>query len=141
MKKIVGSIVAAIVVIALGFAGWLFLGRNPMSFAGGSTMALADYKGGNVAGVPAQLAGADIVKRGSYLVHAADCQACHTTPGGTPFAGGFAFNMPFGTVYSTNITPDKPTGLGNWSNADFDRALHEGVAPGGKHLYPAFPYI
>jgi mono/diheme cytochrome c family protein len=140
MKKIVGSIVAAIVVIALSFAGWLFLGRNPMSFAGGSTMALADYKGGNVAGVPAQLAGADLVKRGSYLVHAADCQACHTAPGGAPFAGGFAFNTPFGTIYSTNITPDKQTGIGNYTDAQFLAAVHEGIRADGERLYPAMPY-
>lgn len=140
MKKIVGSVVAAIVVIALGFAGWLFLGRNPMSFAGGSTVALADYKGGDVTGVPAQLAGADLVKRGAYLVHAADCQACHTAPGGSPFAGGFAFNMPFGTIYSTNITPDQQTGIGNYTDAQFLAAVHEGIRADGERLYPAMPY-
>jgi hypothetical protein len=56
MKKIIGIVVAVIVAIALGFAGWLFLGRDPMSFAGGSTVALEDYKGGDITGVPAQLA-------------------------------------------------------------------------------------
>ena len=89
-KKVLGSVVAAIVVIACAYAGWLLLGRDPLSFAGGSTVALQAYQGGDVTGVPKQLAGADLVKRGAYLVHAADCQACHTAPGGVPFAGGFA---------------------------------------------------
>ena len=140
MKKIVGSIVATIVVIALAYAGWLFLGRDPMSFAGGSTVALEAYKGGDVTGVPSQLASADLVKRGAYLVHAADCQACHTAPGGAPFAGGFAFNMPFGTIYSTNITPDKQTGIGNYTDAQFLAAVHEGIRADGENLYPAMPY-
>jgi mono/diheme cytochrome c family protein len=78
--------------------------------------------------------------RGKYLAILGDCAGCHTTPGGA-YAGGLPFTASFGTVYSTNITPDKATGLGNWSEADFYRALHTGVAPGGKHLYPAFPYL
>src|SRR3984885_9706294 len=140
MKKIIGIVVAAIVVIALGSAGWLFLGRDPMSFAAGSTVALEDYKGGEVTGVPAQLASAELVKRGEYLIHAADCQACHTAPGGTPFAGGLAFNMPFGTIYSTNITPDKQTGIGNYTDAQFLAAVHKGIRADGERLYPAMPY-
>ncbi len=140
MKKIIGVVVAFVVVVALGFAGWLFLGRDPMAFAGGSTVALEDYKGGNVTGVPAQLASADLVKRGEYLIHAADCQACHTAPGGAPFAGGFAFNMPFGTIYSTNITPDKQTGIGNYTDAQFLAAMHKGIRADGENLYPAMPY-
>ncbi len=113
MKKIIGVAVAVIAVVVLGCAGWVFLGRDPMSFASGSTVALGDYQGGAVSGVPVQLASADLVKRGEYLIHAADCQACHTAPGGAPFAGGLAFNLPFGTLYSPNITPDKQTGIGN----------------------------
>ena len=61
-------------------------------------------------------------------------------PGGKPFAGGFAFHLPFGTLYSTNITADKETGIGTWSDDDFVRALHQGIAKNGTHLYPAFPY-
>lgn len=140
MKKIIGILVAVIVVVALGFAGWLYLGRDPMSFAAGSTVTLADYHGADVTGVPAQLAGADMVKRGEYLIHAADCQACHTAPGGAPFAGGFAFNMPFGTIYSTNITPDKQTGIGNYTDAQFLAAVHKGIRADGAKLYPAMPY-
>lgn len=140
MRKIIGLVVALIVVIALGFAGWLLLGRDPMSFAGGSTVALENYQVANTTGVPAQLAGDDLVKRGEYLIHAADCQACHTAPGGTPFAGGFAFNLPFGTIYSTNITPDKETGIGNYTDAQFLAAVHRGIRADGEKLYPAMPY-
>lgn len=140
MKKIIGIVVAVIIIVALGFAGWLLLGRDPTSFAGGPTVALAEYKGGEITGVPTQLAGADLVKRGEYLVHAADCQACHSAPGGAPFSGGFAFNLPFGTIYSTNITPDKETGIGNYTDAQFLAAVHKGIRADGAKLYPAMPY-
>ncbi|WP_049621210.1 cytochrome c [Frateuria defendens] len=90
------------------------------------------------AGAPANLT--DPVARGEYLARAADCIACHTVPGGQAFAGGVAFKTPFGTLYSTNITADKATGIGDWSDEDFVRALHAGVRKDGKPLYPAFPY-
>lgn len=80
-------------------------------------------------------------ERGQYLAVLGDCAGCHSTPHGPAFTGGLPFSAPFGTLYSTNITPDKATGLGNWSQDDFYRALHDAIAPGGKHLYPAFPYI
>jgi mono/diheme cytochrome c family protein len=80
------------------------------------------------------------IARGRYLVAAGDCAACHTADGGQPFAGGRAIPTPFGTIYSTNITPDADTGIGHWTSDDFYRAMHEGLAPGGRHLYPAFPY-
>ena len=80
------------------------------------------------------------MKRGEYLTHAADCQACHTAQGGAPFAGGLAFNMPFGTIYSTNITPDKQTGIGNYTDAQFLAAVHRGIRADGEKLYPAMPY-
>lgn len=140
MKRIIEIVVAVIIVIPLGFAGWLMLGRDPISFAGGSAAVPASDKPGNVTGVPAQLANADLVKRGEYLTHAADCQACHTAPGGVPFAGGFAFRMPFGTIYSTNITPDQQTGIGNYTDAQFLAAMHEGIRADGQRLYPAMPY-
>ena len=140
MKKITGIVVAVIVVVGLGYTGWLFLGRDPTAFAGGTMVTLEDYKGGEITGVPAQLASSDLVKRGAYLIHAADCQACHTAQGGTPFAGGFAFNMPFGTIYSTNITPDRQTGIGNYTDAQFLAAVHKGIRADGAKLYPAMPY-
>lgn len=87
-----------------------------------------------------QPVGAALVERGEYLAKAADCVACHTAPGGQPFAGGLAFRLPFGTIYSPNITPDRETGIGAWSNAEFVRALHRGIGRDGENLYPAFPY-
>ena len=83
---------------------------------------------------------AELVTRGKYLTQAADCAACHTAPGGKPFSGGLAFKLPFGTIYSSNITADRETGIGTWSDDDFVRALHRGIAKDGTHLYPAFPY-
>ena len=80
------------------------------------------------------------LERGRYLVNAGNCAACHTAEGGKPFAGGRAIPTPFGTIYSTNITPDRVTGIGAWSNAEFYKAMHEGISRDGKHLYPAFPY-
>lgn len=83
----------------------------------------------------------EMVARGAYLVRAADCVSCHTVPGGTPFAGGREFDLgSMGTLYSPNITPDKGTGIGSWSDDDFRAALQLGIGKGGVHLYPAFPY-
>lgn len=84
--------------------------------------------------------GADLVARGKYLTTAADCEACHTAPGGKPFAGGLAFKLPFGTIFSPNITPDPTAGIGTWSDAEFVRAVRSGVGKHGEDLYPAFPY-
>jgi mono/diheme cytochrome c family protein len=83
-----------------------------------------------------------VVERGKYLATAGNCISCHTRPGGEPFAGGLPFAAPMGlgTLHSTNITPDPDTGIGKWTEADFIKAMHEGVAPGGEHLFPAFPY-
>ena len=79
------------------------------------------------------------IERGRYLAAAGDCAACHTTTGGVPFAGGRPLETPFGTVLSANLTPDA-TGLKNWNADQFYRAMHEGIAANGEHLYPAFPY-
>jgi len=83
----------------------------------------------------------DPVARGRYLAILGDCNGCHTPPNRPAFSGGLPFHAQFGTVYSTNITPDPQTGIGAWTEQEFYRALHDGVAPGGKHLYPAFPYV
>jgi mono/diheme cytochrome c family protein len=88
----------------------------------------------------AQPIGSALVAKGEYLTKAGDCAACHTAPGGKSFAGGRAFELPFGTIYSTNITPDQETGIGRWSDAEFVRALHRGIGRNGEDLYPAFPY-
>jgi mono/diheme cytochrome c family protein len=74
------------------------------------------------------------------MATAADCIACHTTEGGKAFAGGRAFKLPFGTIYSPNITPDPATGIGSWTDGEFLRAMHDGVGRDGEQLYPAFPY-
>jgi mono/diheme cytochrome c family protein len=132
---------AIIVVVVAAAAGWFALhARDPTEFAGGRRVVLADYKGPDPTGVPAALAGPGPLMHGEYLTRAADCVACHTAPHGQPFAGGRAFKLPFGTLYSPNITPDKRTGIGDWTDGDFVRALHEGISRDGKHLYPAFPY-
>ena len=80
------------------------------------------------------------VEYGMYLSKAGNCGSCHTRSGGDPFAGGVAFETPFGTIYSTNITPDAETGLGEWTLENFTMALREGEGPDGEHLYPVFPY-
>ncbi|RBP13751.1 mono/diheme cytochrome c family protein [Roseiarcus fermentans] len=86
--------------------------------------------------------GADpsLAQRGGYLARAGDCEACHTTPGGAPYAGGAAIHSPYGPLYAPNITPDKTNGIGAWSDEQFYRALHEGIDDHGRNLYPAFPY-
>jgi mono/diheme cytochrome c family protein len=83
-----------------------------------------------------------MVERGAYMVRAAGCVACHTdvTRGGKPYAGGRALETPFGTFHAPNITPDAETGIGNWSDADFVRAVMFGEGVNGAHLYPVFPY-
>jgi mono/diheme cytochrome c family protein len=80
------------------------------------------------------------VMRGRALATAGDCVACHTAPGGTPFAGGLALATPFGAIMTPNITPDEATGIGRWSKEDFARAMREGRGRNGAYLYPAFPY-
>ena len=83
---------------------------------------------------------AAVVEKGRLLAAAGDCIVCHTAPGGVPNAGGRAMTTPFGTVYSTNLTPDMATGIGAWSFSAFQRAMREGISRDGHHLYPAFPY-
>lgn len=82
----------------------------------------------------------DLVARGEYVTRAADCEGCHTAPGGKPFAGGRAFELPFGVLYSPNLTADQATGTAGYSDDDWVRMLQQGVGRGGKHLYPAMPY-
>ena len=77
------------------------------------------------------------LERGKYLTRAADCIACHTSADGAPFAGGYALKSPYGVIYGTNITPDKQTGIGNYTADDLYRVLHDGRTPSKKHLYPA----
>jgi len=91
---------------------------------------------------PASAQQTDAVKRGAYIFHAAGCAGCHTDTKnkGALLAGGHALKTPFGTYYGPNITADKTHGIGNWSDADFIRALREGKSPDGDHYFPVFPY-
>ncbi len=88
----------------------------------------------------AQTSADPLVARGESLARAGDCVACHSAPKGKPFAGGLAMTTPMGKIYTTNITPDRATGIGEWTEQDFDNALRRGVSKDGHHLYPAMPY-
>ena len=83
---------------------------------------------------------ADLVKKGEYLVTAGDCVACHTAPGGEKFAGNYFLPTPVGKIPTPNLTPDKETGIGNWTDDQFYRAIHEGIGNKGEYLYPALPF-
>jgi mono/diheme cytochrome c family protein len=80
------------------------------------------------------------IQRGKQLVAVGDCEGCHTVEGGAKFAGGRPLDTPFGVIYSPNITSDPETGIGSWTDAQFYRAMHDGIGPDGTHFYPAFPY-
>ena len=125
MKRFLLIVALLIVIAAVAF---VFLSRSDPSAGTAPT----------IAGAPT---GADTLARGEYLVKAADCAACHTAgETGKPFAGGVAFKLPFGTIYSSNITPDATYGIGAYTDDEFVRAVREGVRRDGQHLYPAFPY-
>jgi mono/diheme cytochrome c family protein len=119
---------------------WIIFGPGPTDFAGGQHVALGSYHGRDPTGAPPELNPASAVERGEYLARAADCAVCHTAKDGVPFAGGRAFVLPFGTLYSTNITPDPETGIGKYGDADFLAVVHQGTGSGHKPLYPAMPY-
>jgi mono/diheme cytochrome c family protein len=82
----------------------------------------------------------EAIVHGKALTIAGDCASCHTADPAKPFAGGKRIDTPFGAIYSPNLTPDRDTGIGAWSDEDFHRALRLGVAPDGSRYYPAFPY-
>lgn len=123
LKRILLGIVG---VIVLGIAGFAIFAWRP---------AIAEV----APPAPSSFAPA-LVAQGEVLANAGYCASCHTAKGGQPFAGGYPMATQFGTIYSTNITPDPATGIGKWSEAAFRRAMHEGVARNGAHLFPAFPY-
>jgi len=95
---------------------------------------------GLVVSMVAQADDQALVKRGEYLARAADCMACHTAEGGAPYAGGLPIHSPFGTIYGSNITPDKQYGIGNYTADEFFAAVTEGKRKDGANLYPAMPY-
>ena len=132
-------------------AGWLdrFLSRGPLTAAFGAlggaltlgAVALPIHSAIPAMRAPAAATfSAQTIARGKEVFAAGDCAVCHTAEGGTPNAGGRAMETPFGTVYTTNLTPDPETGLGNWSYAAFERAMRHGISRDGHNLYPVFPY-
>ena len=123
MKK--ALLVPLIVVLVAGGALTWFVTRTPASPFDGAAAA-----------PPSR----ELIVRGEYVARQADCVACHSLPDGKPFAGGLAMGTPLGSIFATNITPDRRTGIGGYSLADFDRAVRKGVAQHGRRLYPAMPY-
>jgi len=94
----------------------------------------------SVGSLAAGVAATDLVSRGAYLANAGDCIACHTEPGGKPLAGGLMMNTPFGAISTPNISPDKASGIGAWTDAQFYRAMHDGIGHKGEYLYPVMPF-
>ena len=125
MKKIVLLLWAGLIALALAALVWHLNLRDEADLS---------------APAPAVAATPELLARGAYLARLGNCAACHTTRGGTPYAGGRGIDTPFGTVDSSNLTPDAQTGIGSWSPAEFWRALHNGRSKDGHLLYPAFPY-
>src|ERR1700757_4051813 len=120
--------------IAIGFLGLCVLGAlGFLALAWRSSIAPIDPPAST--DFPAEL-----IAKGEALAGAGYCATCHTAKGGATYAGGYGMPTPFGVIYSTNITPDPETGIGTWSEAAFARAMHEGVARDGSHLFPGFPY-
>ncbi|HUW80586.1 MAG TPA: cytochrome C, partial [Acidocella sp.] len=121
----------------------LLLGGAVLSRVAAAADNTADYP---AASLTAPTDPAALIARGKYLATAADCMPCHTGPNHAPFSGGLVLNTPFGGLASPNITPDKATGIGNWTDKQFWDAVHYGVRPGSsylvfpKFLYPAMPY-
>jgi mono/diheme cytochrome c family protein len=137
---VIGAIIAALMIVALLVTAYTVFGPGPTDFAHGKRVPLSAYRAQDPTGVPVALRSAALIERGEYLARAADCAACHTVEGSAPFTGGRAFVLPFGTIYSTNITPDADSGIGGYSDAEFIDALHKGIGRGNRRLYPAMPY-
>lgn len=121
MKKL--SVILIILLVVAGAAYWY-----------AATIPASPFDKTLVAAEPTEVA------KNEYIVRLADCVACHSTESGAPFSGGLAMGSPLGKIYSTNITPDKETGIGNFSLAQFDNAVRRGVGADGRRLYPAMPY-
>jgi alcohol dehydrogenase (quinone), cytochrome c subunit len=116
------------------------LGLGVLVFLGALIFALMPTHTRQIAASQAAGLDAAAIERGRYLAVAADCSACHTAPGGKPFAGGLAIDSPLGAIYSTNITPHAESGIGKFTLDDFDRAVRHGIDDEGVTLYPAMPY-
>jgi len=118
----------------------VLLGLGVLVFLGALSFALLPTHTRQIASSQSASSDAASVERGRYLAVAGDCGACHTAPGGKPFAGGLAIDSPLGAIYSTNITPDPESGIGKFSLNEFDRAVRHGIDDEGVTLYPAMPY-
>jgi mono/diheme cytochrome c family protein len=118
----------------------IVVGLIILAFLGALTFALLPTHTRQIAAGKSAGSDAASIERGRYLAVAADCGACHTAPGGKPFAGGLAIDSPLGTIYSTNITPDPESGIGKFTLDQFDRAVRHGIDDEGVTLYPAMPY-
>ena len=126
-QRLPALILAVVLILLIGFIAYLQSAKRPQMSA-----AQAIPLGGNQS--------FDQIERGRYLTVLSDCAGCHTAPGGEPFAGGLTMQTPFGNLITPNITPDRDTGIGNWTDAEFVSSLHEGRGRGGERLYPAMPY-
>ena len=142
MNKFIRLAALVVVIVAVAISGFLVynIHKNVQAIAAippETTYNFATYPTIDTTGKDAAL-----IDRGAYLVKAGDCIACHTNSPkkGATFAGGLAFPTAFGTIYSPNITPDKTTGIGNWTQAQFNTAMRHGISPDGQYYYPAFPY-
>jgi len=115
-----------------------------ISLGGGAVLAAAAMlflAHGASAPNTSQPADPQTIAAGKYLVDAGDCVACHTVPGGAPFAGGTVINTPFGKLLGPNLTPDVATGIGGWTDDQFVRAVKYGISRRDHYLYPGLPYI
>jgi mono/diheme cytochrome c family protein len=139
-RRLMLLVAAAVPLVAGVIVASMVFQPGPYDFAGGQPVDLAAYAGPSPTGAPVELAQADARTRGEYITRMADCEACHTAKGGASLAGGRPFILPFGTIYTPNITRDRETGIGAWSDAQFLRAVRQGISADGLHLYPAFPY-
>ncbi len=119
---------------------WLDTAPKTGLFGGAILAAGMAFSAVNVTGATQMGSASDLVETGKYLAAAGNCVSCHTAENGSQFAGGLAFETPFGTVYSTNITSDSEYGIGSWSLEEFEKAMRHGERPDGENLYPVFPY-
>ncbi|MEX3937010.1 cytochrome c [Paraburkholderia phymatum] len=130
MKRIATTVLSSALFAGAAWATFAFA-QEPASAAAVDTSIVK----------PASTAADEVqIEKGRYLAVAGDCIACHTSKGGKPFAGGLTIDSPIGKIYSTNITPDKETGIGDYTFEDFDNAVRHGIAKSGVSLYPAMPY-
>ncbi|MDM0008349.1 cytochrome c [Variovorax sp. J22G73] len=144
-RRVYGGV--AVAVVLLGAGAWAVAQKSgeqseaPAAAASASMAAPASAPVAMAAAAPAPAASADpVLEHGRYLARAGDCVSCHTAPGKPAFGGGLPMKTPFGTIVSTNISPDPQAGIGAYTEAEFARALREGIARDGHRLYPAMPY-